>query len=45
VASQTRELIYVAIGAVAGVFSLVIGAVFLFGLDGVLPDLESMLPS
>lgn len=44
VASQTRELIYVAIGAVAGVFSLIIGAVFLFGLDGVLPDLESMLP-
>ena len=44
VASQTRELIYVAVGAVAGVFSLVIGAVFLFGLDGVLPDLESMLP-
>ena len=44
VASQTRELIYVAVGAVAGVFSLIIGAVFLFGLDGVLPDLESMLP-
>ena len=44
VASQTRELIYVAVGAVAGAFSLVIGAVFLFGLDGVLPDLESMLP-
>jgi len=44
VASQTRELIYVAIGAVAGVFSLIIGAVFLFGLDGLLPDLESMLP-
>ena len=44
VASQTRELIYVAVGAVAGVFSLIIGAVFLFGLDAVLPDLESMLP-
>ena len=44
VASQTREMIYVAVGGVAGVFSLVIGAVFLFGLDTVLPDLESMLP-
>ena len=44
VASQKREMIYVAVGAVAGVFSLVIGMVFLFGLDGVLPDLESMLP-
>jgi len=44
VASQTREMIYVAVGAVAGVFSLVIGSVFLFGLDGVLPDLESILP-
>jgi high-affinity nickel-transport protein len=44
VASQTREMIYVAVGAVAGVFSLVIGTVFLLGLDGVLPDLESMLP-
>jgi high-affinity nickel-transport protein len=44
VASQTREMIYVAVGAVAGVFSLIIGFVFLLGLDGVLPDLESMLP-
>ena len=44
VASQTREMVYVAVGAVAGVFSLIIGAVFLFGLDAVLPDLESMLP-
>jgi hypothetical protein len=44
VASQTREMIYVAVGAVAGVFSLIIGTVFLFGLDKVLPDLESMLP-
>ncbi len=44
VASQTRERIYVGIGAVAGCFSLIIGAVFLFGLDGVLPDLGSILP-
>ena len=44
VASQTRELLYVAVGAVAGVFSLIIGAIFLFGLDAVLPDLGSVLP-
>ena len=44
IASQKREMIYVAVGAVAGVFSLVIGMVFLFGLDELLPDLESMLP-
>ncbi len=44
VASQTRETIYVVVGAVAGVFSLIIGAVFLLGLDNVLPDLDSILP-
>ena len=44
VASQTRERIYVAVGAAAGVFSLIIGTIFLFGLDHALPDLESMLP-
>jgi hypothetical protein len=37
-------MIYVAVGAVAGVFSMVIGLIFLLGLDEVLPDLESMLP-
>jgi high-affinity nickel-transport protein len=44
VASQTRERIYVVTGAVAGIFSLVIGTVFLFGLEGGLPSLESILP-
>jgi len=44
VASQTRERIYVVTGAVAGIFSLVIGSVFLFGLEGGLPSLESILP-
>jgi cytochrome c biogenesis protein CcdA len=44
VASQTRERIYVGIGAVAGCFSLIIGTVFLFGLDGVLPDLAALMP-
>ena len=44
VSSQARERIYVAIGAVAGIFSLFVGTIFLFGLDGVLPDLGRVLP-
>jgi len=44
VSSQSRERIYVAIGAVAGIFSLFVGTIFLFGLDGVLPDLGTVLP-
>ena len=44
VSSQTRERVYVAFGAVAGVFSLVLGAIFLAGLDGGLPDLGAALP-
>jgi high-affinity nickel-transport protein len=44
VSSQARERLYVAVGAVAGVFSLVIGAIFLFGLEGSLPDLGALLP-
>lgn len=44
VASQTRERVYVAVGAVAGVFSLALGLVYVFGLDGVVPDMESLLP-
>jgi hypothetical protein len=44
VSSQARERLYVGIGAVAGLFSLVIGTIFLFGLDGSLPDLGAILP-
>ena len=44
VSSQSRERIYVGIGAVAGIFSLFVGTIFLFGLDGVLPDLGAILP-
>jgi high-affinity nickel-transport protein len=44
VGSQTREQLYVAIGAVAGLFSLLVGTIFLFGLDGTLPDLGTLLP-
>ena len=44
VSSQARERVYVAFGAVAGVFSLVVGSIFLLGLDGGLPDLGAVLP-
>ncbi len=44
VSSQARERVYVAIGAVAGIFSLFVGSIFLFGLDGILPDLGRILP-
>src|SRR5206468_5227682 len=43
VASQTRERVYVLVGAIAGVFSLAIGAIFLLGQDVVLPDLSALL--
>lgn len=44
VSSQARERVYVAFGAVAGVFSLFVGGIFLLGLDGGLPDLGAALP-
>ena len=44
VSSQARERVYVAFGAVAGVFSLFVGAIFLLGLDAGLPDLGAALP-
>jgi len=44
VSSQSRERIYVGIGAVAGIFSLFVGSIFLFGLNGALPDLGGILP-
>jgi high-affinity nickel-transport protein len=44
VSSQARERLYVAIGAVAGLFSLFVGTIFLFGRDGALPDLGAILP-
>jgi high-affinity nickel-transport protein len=43
IASRFRERIYVVIGVIAGTFSLVIGAIFLFGLDASLPSLVSWL--
>jgi high-affinity nickel-transport protein len=44
VASQTRERVYVAVGLVAGIFSLVLGLIFLLGADAIIPDMESLLP-
>jgi len=43
IASRFRERIYVVIGVIAGTFSLVIGAIFLLGLDASLPSLESWI--
>ena len=41
VASQVRSRLYLVAGAIAGAFSLVIGTLFLFELEGVLPSLEA----
>lgn len=43
IASQLRQRIYLVVGVVAGSFSLVIGLVFLFELDALLPDLGGAL--
>jgi high-affinity nickel permease len=43
VASQLRERIYVGVGVAAGVFSVLIGAIFLFRAEGLLPDLTGLL--
>jgi len=43
IASRIRERLYVAIGVVAGAFSLVIGIVFLLGLDADLPSLQDWI--
>jgi cytochrome c biogenesis protein CcdA len=43
IASRLRERLYVVIGVIAGTFSLVIGAIFLLGLDGQLPSIEAWL--
>jgi high-affinity nickel permease len=43
IASRLRQRLYVVIGVVAGTFSLVIGTIFLFGLDAQLPSIEAWL--
>ena len=45
IASRARERIYIAIGVVAGTFSLVIGLLFLFQLEGRLPAIDAWLES
>ncbi len=42
VASQLRERLYVALGLVAGVFSVVVGLLFLIGAEGSLPALDGL---
>ena len=44
VASQTRERIYVAVGLVAGLFSLALGLIYVFGMDAIVPEMDSLLP-
>jgi high-affinity nickel-transport protein len=43
IASRLRERLYVAVGVVAGAFSLAIGLVFLFELEGSLPAIDRFL--
>jgi hypothetical protein len=42
VASQMRQRVYVVVGVVAGSFSLVVGSLFLFQAQGILPDLSHL---
>jgi high-affinity nickel-transport protein len=42
IATRARERLYVAIGLVAGAFSLTVGTIFLFGLQGGLPELDKL---
>ncbi len=43
IGAQRMKTVYIAVGAVAGVASLVIGALFFFGLGTALPDLQELL--
>ena len=43
VAGQVRRPLYIAIGVLAGVFSIAVGLTFLLGSDGLLPDLQQLL--
>jgi hypothetical protein len=44
VASQTKERIYVVVGLVAGLFSLVLGTIYLLAMDTIVPEMDSLLP-
>ena len=41
-ATQTRQRVYVVIGVVAGVFSLIVGLVFVTGTENLLPSLQHL---
>lgn len=43
ITSRHRQRLYVVVGVVAGAFSLVIGAIFLLGLETQLPSIETWL--
>jgi len=43
VAGQIRRPVYIAIGVLAGTFSIVVGLSFLLGADNLLPDLQQLL--
>lgn len=43
VASQLRQRLYLGIGVLAGAFSIVVGGLFLFQAEGLLPDLNHAL--
>jgi high-affinity nickel-transport protein len=42
VSSQVRRPLYIAIGIVAGVFSIAVGSLFLLGVEDALPDLQRL---
>jgi hypothetical protein len=44
VASQTRERIYVVVGLVAGLFSLLLGTIYLLAMDTIVPEMDSLVP-
>lgn len=45
ISSSTKRNVYLAIGGLAGVFSLIVGVFFLLGRSGDLPDLQQLLDS
>jgi hypothetical protein len=44
VVSQTRERIYVVVGLVAGLFSLLLGTIYLLAMDTIVPEMDSLVP-
>jgi hypothetical protein len=44
VASQTKERIYVVVGLVAGLFSLLLGTIYLLAMDTIVPEMDSLVP-